>query len=407
MTAFLGRPRRKNRGRPTHSCFFISSTLIYSRICFVFCMDKFKQKITELLSYADIEVNGNRPWDLQVHNEQLYRRVLTKGSLGLGESYMDGWWDADDLATMVDKIFRAQLDKKVQTFTMFFTVARAWLGNLQKPTRAYEIGKKHYDTGNDLYKIMLDKRLVYTCGYWKEAENLDEAQENKLDLVCRKIGLKKGMKVLDIGCGWGSFAKFAAEKYGAHVLGITVSHEQIALGKKMCEGLPVELEYMDYRDVSGQFDRIVSLGMFEHVGFKNYRTYMEVVNRVLSDDGLFLLHTIGGNYSAPNNDPWIEKYIFPNSMLPSIKQISAAAEKIFVMEDWHNFGFDYSKTLHVWYENFKKNWPQIKDKYDDRFYRMWTFYLQSCEGLFRSREGQLWQIVFSKNGVEGGYESIR
>lgn len=366
-----------------------------------------KRKVEDILSLADVRIDGDRSWDIQVHNAGFYKRVLAEGSLGFGESYMDGWWDSDDLADMISKILSANLDKKIRNFGMLSAFLRAKISNRQKKSRAFEIGEKHYDIGNDLYRAMLDKRMVYTCGYWKDASNLNEAQEAKLDLVCRKIGLKEGMKVLDIGCGWGSFAKFAAEKYKVEVVGITVSKEQVDLGNQLCQGLPVEIRLQDYRDVKDQFDRIVSLGMFEHVGVKNYRTYMELVNRCLKAGGLFLLHTIGGNRSVNSNDPWIEKYIFANSMLPSIKQIAAASEGLFVMEDWHNFGTDYAKTLQVWFDNFDSHWDKLKSVYDERFYRMWKFYLLTCLATFRVRTNQLWQIVFSKNGVTEGYESIR
>jgi len=250
---------------------------------------------------------------------------------------------------------------------------------------------------------MLDKGLNYSCAYWKNAETLDAAQEAKLDLICQKIGLRSGMKVLDIGCGWGGFAKYAAEKYGARVHGITVSRKQVEFGNDCCQCLDVKIELKDYRKVREKFDRIVSVGMFEHVGCKNYRIFMKVAHRCLKPDGLFLLHTIGGNTSTGSTDPWIDKYIFPNSVLPSSKQITSAIEGLFVLEDWHNFGQYYDKTLMAWYNNFTKNWAKIKDAYDERFYRMWTYYLLSCAGSFRSRRNHLWQIVFSKRGIKGGY----
>jgi cyclopropane-fatty-acyl-phospholipid synthase len=236
-----------------------------------------------------------------------------------------------------------------------------------------------------------------------KAKTLDNAQEAKLDLICRKMGLRPGMKILDIGCGWGNFAKYAAEKYGAHIHGITVSREQVKFANKICQGLDVKIELKDYRELNENFDRIVSIGMFEHVGCKNYRTFMKVIHQCLEEDGLFLLHTIARNTSVNSLDPWINKYIFPNSMLPSAKQITSAAEGLFVLEDWHSFGQYYDKTLMAWYNNFTKNWTSLKDTYDERFYRMWTYFLLSCAGSFRSRRSQLWQIVFSKKGIKGGY----
>lgn len=365
-----------------------------------------QKRVSELLAYAGILVNGNNPWDIQVHDDRLYSRVLAGGSLALGESYMDGWWDCRKLDEFFTRIFSAELDKKVRTPAMALAALKAKLFNMQSTSKAFEVGEAHYDIGNDLYRAMLDKRMTYTCAYWKNAKTLDTAQEAKLDLVCKKIGLKKGMRVLDIGCGWGSFAKFAAQKYGASVVGITISKEQAELAKAICKDLPVEIRLQDYREVNEKFDRIISLGMFEHVGYKNYQTYMQVAKRCLAPDGLFLLHTIGGNKSVTNTDPWIEKYIFTNSMLPSIKQISEACEGIFVVEDWHNFGPDYDKTLMAWHANVEKNWKKLSSQYTERFHRMWRYYLLSCAGSFRSRKNQLWQIVLS-NGVKGGYQSLR
>jgi cyclopropane-fatty-acyl-phospholipid synthase len=270
--------------------------------------------------------------------------------------------------------------------------------NLQTSARAFEIGEKHYDLGNDLYQAMLDKRLNYTCAYWRDANNLDEAQENKLDLVCRKIGLQPGMKVLELGCGWGSFAKYAAEKYGVEVLGVTVSAEQVALGMELCQGLPVELRLQDYREVDGKYDRVISIGVMEHVGYKNYRTYMEVVDRTLKEGGIGFFHTIGANTSEITINAWTQKYIFPNGMLPSISQLAYAMEGLFIVEDWHNFGPDYDPTLMAWHSNFENAWPVLKQKYGERFYRMWRYYLLSSAGGFRSRHTQLWQVVFTRQG---------
>ena len=367
-----------------------------------------KQTIQDIFDLADVRINGNRPWDIQVQNLSFYERVLAGGSLALGETYMDGWWDCEALDQFFYKIMDARLDKKVKkSKQVLWAILKAKITNAQSRSKAYEIGKRHYDIGNDIFSIMLDKGMNYSCGYWNKAGTLDKAQEAKLDLICRKTGLKPGMKVLDIGCGWGGFAKYAAEKYDVRVLGITVSREQTEFARKFCKGLPVEIELQDYRKLKEEFDRIISIGMFEHVGSRNYRAYMKVIHRCLTSDGLFLLHTIAGNSSVSSTDPWINKYIFPNSMLPSPKQITSAAEGVFVLEDWHSFGQYYDKTLMTWYGNFTKNWDKIKDTYDQRFYRMWTYYLLSCAGSFRSRRNQLWQIVFSKKGIQGGYQSIR
>ncbi len=362
----------------------------------------------ELLASADIEVDGNRPWDIKVSNEGFYKRAFKEGSIGIGESYMDGWWDAGKLDEFFYRVFVSKVDKKMEfnwRLIPYFIYAAAF--NRQGKSRSRKVGEQHYDAGNDLYRAMLGRRMVYTCAYWDKAGNLDDAQEAKLDLVCKKLHLKKDMTILDIGCGWGGFAKYAAEKYDAKVLGITISKEQAELASKLCEGLPVEIRLQDYREINKKFDRVVSLGMFEHVGYKNYRTFMEVAGRCLKDDGLFLLHTIGSNVSVHSTDPWMDKYIFPNGMLPSINQIGASIENLFIMEDLHNFGADYDRTLMEWFKNFDSSWDRLKKNYSRHFYRMWKFYLLSSAASFRSRRLQLWQIVLSKNGVPGGYKSIR
>lgn len=369
--------------------------------------DGFRKKIKNLLSLANVEIQGDRPWDIQIHNPKTYSRVLAQGSLGFGESYMDGWWDCERLDEFFYRVLKAELDARIKRWADYYEIIKAKIYNLQRPSRAFQIGEHHYDIGNELYRHMLDKHLIYSCGYWKKASNLDEAQEAKLDLVCRKLDLQSGMRLLDIGCGWGGTARFAAENYGAEVLGITVSKEQVAFGKELCRGLPVEIRLQDYRGLKGTFDRIVSIGMFEHVGCKNYVAFMKVVRRCLKKDGLFLLQTIGGNRTVSGCDPWIEKYIFPNSVLPSAEGISEATEGLFVLEDWHSFGADYDKTLMQWFHNFNDSWAVLKKTYDERFYRMWTYYLLSCAGSFRARKNQLWQIVLSPEGLPGGYLSPR
>lgn len=371
--------------------------------------EKYKKIAEEILALAGVEINGSNPWDIQIHNDEFYRRAITEGELGLGETYMDGWWDAEKVDELICKILKARLDQKIKhKFSILLRFSKARLLNLQSRRRAFIIGKEHYDLGNDLFQNMLDKQMNYSCAYWKNAGNLDEAQEDKLELICRKIYLKPAMRVLDIGCGWGSFCKYAAEKYNVEVAGITVSKEQVELGKKLCEGLPVDIRLMDYRDINEKYDTIVSIGMFEHVGHKNYKTFFEVANKCLTDDGLFLLHTIGNIKTSKTIDLWTDKYIFPNGMLPSVAQISKAIENLFIMEDLHSFGKDYDKTLMAWYANFEKNWYKIQNNYSERFFRMWKYFLLSFAGSFRSGiSNQLWQIVLSKNGLPGNYMSWR
>ncbi|MGB0545113.1 MAG: cyclopropane fatty acyl phospholipid synthase [Candidatus Pseudothioglobus sp.] len=368
-------------------------------------MADFKKTVTDLLESVDIQVNGSRPFDIQVHNELFYSRVLSGKSLGLGESYMDGWWDCESLDQFCYQMLRGRIDKQVKVKNPAFLahVLKAYFLNAQSKKRAYIVGEEHYDTGNDLFSLMLDQRMNYSCGYWENADNLDQAQINKLDLVCRKLHLKPGMKVLEIGCGWGGFAKYAAENYGVSVHGVTVSKEQMDYAERSCIGLETKFEMKDYRELNTKYDAIVSIGMFEHVGYKNYRNYMEVAQRCLEGEGLFLLHTIGRNTPSRSTDPWTNKYIFPNGMIPSPAQISKSLQGLFVVEDWHNFGQYYDPTLMAWNENFQKNYESLKDKYDQRFKRMWEYYLLMCAGTFRARRNQLWQLVLSKKGLMGGY----
>lgn len=366
-----------------------------------------KAKVEALLQGTDIRIDGDRPWDVRVRDDRFYRRVLAEGNLGLGESYMDGWWECERIDKMLHRVLTADLDRKVVARVLAFDLLGAIIFNLQSRSRAWVVGKRHYDIGNDLYERMLDSRLTYSCGYWKEAQTLDEAQEAKLDLVCRKLGLEPGMRVLDIGCGWGGAARFVAERYGCEVVGITVSEKQASYARELCRDYPVEIRLQDYRDLREIFDRVFSIGMFEHVGYRNYREYMEVVRRLLPEDGRFLLHTIGGNRSVRTTEPWLHRYIFPNGMLPSIKQIATATEGLFVMEDWHNFGAYYDTTLMRWYENFETAWPELAEQYGERFRRMWRYYLLSSAAGFRARKNQLWQVVLSPRGVPGGYNAPR
>jgi len=367
-----------------------------------------KNVVQQLLSTAGIEINGQSPTDIQILNDDFYTRVVKEGALGLGEAYMENWWTTGNLDAFFDRLLRAELDSKANIPLRF--LVRQILSrvvNFQTKLGSKKVARQHYDLGNELFSKMLDPYMQYSCGYWKEAASLNDAQTAKLDLICRKLQLEPGMTLLDIGCGWGGLLKYAAENYQVNAVGITISEQQYQLGKKMCAGLPVDLRIQDYRDISEQFDRVVSVGMFEHVGHLNYDTYMRTARKVLKDDGLFLLHTIGINEYSPMPNEWINKYIFPNGALPTISQISKVCEKRFVIEDLHNFGAYYDNTLLAWYDNFHQHWDSLKKIYDDRFYRMWTYYLLSCAGGFRSRSLQLWQFILSKHGVTGGYLAPR
>jgi cyclopropane-fatty-acyl-phospholipid synthase len=368
-----------------------------------------KDKVQEILALADIEINGPDPWDIQIHDERFYQRVLSHGSVGLGDSYMDGWWDVPQLDEFFSKVQQAGLHNKVRTFSVVWLSAKGRLLNRQAKWRSRRVAHEHYDLGNELYQAMLDKNMQYTCAYWRGAKTLDEAQERKLNLVCRKLYLQPGMKVLELGCGFGGLARYMAKEYDCEVVSYNISREQLRFAREFCEGLPVRFEEKDYREAARepQFDRVVAVGLFEHIGPKNHRSFLELARSKLKDGGLFLLHTIGATKSLTATDPWIDRYIFSGAVIPSILQLGEALEEVLVMEDWHNFGPDYDKTLMAWWKNFDTCYCTLdKQKYDKRFYRMWKLYLMMSAGAFRARRLQLWQIVLSKGNAEG-YVPVR
>lgn len=369
-----------------------------------FCERGLAALVEDTLAQCGVTLNGTRPCDLRVTDARALRRLVRDGSLGLGEAYMDGQWECERIDDLVERLLRQEMNERFAG-----TAAYRWLRlvsrlrNLQTRARAGIVGAHHYDVGNDLYEAMLDSYMNYSCGYWESADTLEQAQRHKMELVCRKLELRPGMTLLDIGCGWGGMAQYAAEHYGVEVVGITISREQYAHAVERVRGLPVDIRLQDYRDVSGRFDRVLSIGMFEHVGYKNYAAYFGKCRDVLRDGGLFLLHSIGGNTSAQSTDPWLHRYIFPNGMLPSIAQIGRAVAPYFVMEDWHSFGVSYDRTLMAWHGRINAAWAGLGERYDQRFQRMWSFYLQACAGAFRARHIQLWQVVLSTQGRAQGY----
>ena len=366
--------------------------------------------LSTLLARADVRFNGTRPWDLQVHRPRLYRRLLTQWSLGAGEAYVDGDWDCARLDMLFDRLLRADLDRTAPGLArvqLLLEGLRQRLVNRQTEARAHQVGERHYDAGNDVFEAMLDSRMIYSCGYWARATDLEHAQEDKLAMICRKLELQPGQTLLDIGCGWGGLAQYAAERHGVRVTGVTISKEQLALARQRCAGLPITLLLQDYRALAGRFDKIVSVGMFEHVGLKNYATYFDTARRLLAPEGLFLLHSIGVDRRAMHTDPWIERHIFPNGKLPSPAELGQALEGRFVIEDWHNFGPDYDRTLMCWAERLEAAWPRLAARYDEALRRMFRYYLLSCAGFFRSRQGQLWQLVLSLPHRRGVYRSYR
>lgn len=363
--------------------------------------------ITELLREADVIPGGDRPQDIEIRDPAFFRRVLSGGSLALGESYLDGWWEAKSLEAFFYHLARARIPERAKRRDVLWAALWNRVFNPQSRRLSKRVASLHYDLGNDFYADMLDPWMQYTCGYWREANNLVDAQEAKLELVCRKLHLQPGDEVLELGGGWGGFARYAAEKYGCRVTSYNISARQVQFARQFCRGLPVTIRHADYREARGEYDKVVSIGMCEHVGASNYRSFLELKRGCLRSGGLMLLHTIGRNVSAATADPWFRKYIFPGGQLPSLKQLTTAAERLFVLEDLHNIGADYHPTLMAWHRRFQASWPKHSERLGERFYRMWNYYLLSCAGAFRAREIQLWQLVFSGEGVPGGYVPAR
>ncbi len=363
--------------------------------------------LAELLQPAGVTLNGTADFDIQIKHPDACERILSQGSLGLGESYVDAWWDCVRIDELICRVLRLQLNKQVQSPAARLLKLKAIFMNPQSIRRAWQVAREHYDLDNKLFFRMLDPSMAYSCGYWPQASNLAEAQFNKLELICQKLQLKPEHRLLDIGCGWGSLMRHAARHHGVRSVGITVSKEQVQWAQQHANGADLQFVLTDYRafnaDGEQAFDRIASVGMFEHVGQKNYADFFRMARRSIKDDGLFLLHTIGKNIAGDGPDPWIERYIFPNGVTPAASEISAACEKYFVVEDVHNFGADYDRTLMAWLDRFDAAWPDLQHRYTQRFCRMWRYYLMACAGSFRARQNQLWQWVLSPRGLPGGY----
>jgi cyclopropane-fatty-acyl-phospholipid synthase len=356
-----------------------------------------REVVEQLLRTADIEIDGPDPWDIEVHDERLFARVLAGGTLGFGEAYMDGWWDCEALDEMCSRAISARLDERF-TYSPrnLLAFAISLLTNRQSRRRARRVGEVHYDLGNDFFRAMLDPWMQYSSAFFLEGDDLATAQRRKLEMVCQRLDLHPGMRLLDVGCGWGGLAKYAAQNYGCSVTGLTISREQQQFAASWCDGLEVEIQLRDYRQIRGRFDCAVSVGMVEHVGFKNYRTYLRAIADSLGKDGLFLCQGICNPISGWQLDPWIRRYIFPNSILPSLARLTKAAEGLFLVQEVVNLGPHYDPTLLAWEENFRRAWPRFAAHYDPRFRRMWRFYLLSCAGAFRARSLQVYGILFAK-----------
>jgi len=367
-----------------------------------------KKIVTNLFSQAGIKLDGSNPWDIQLNNDRFYTSTL-RGSLGFGESYMKGDWDVDSMDALFRRIIRMNItESPLVLFNRLFLDIKSRLTNLQTRIGSLAIAETHYDLDHRLYELFLGPYNQYTCCFFNKAKTLEEAEVEKLEMICDKLDLREGDRVLDIGCGWGGFAKYAAETRGCRVTGISISKEQIAYSRRYTEGLPVDIINCDYRDLperidASYFDKAVIIGMIEHVGYKNYRKLVNIVHRLIKDDGMFLLHTIGNSRRTTIVDPWIEKYIFRNSMAPAMSQLANAFEGLFVVQDWENYGHYYAPTLAAWQHNFETNWRQIEaieteHRFDEKFRRMFNYYFLSCKAGFETDHINLWHIVMSKEG---------
>ena len=367
----------------------------------------FKAQVCEILDAAGITVDGSNDQDICVLNDRFYSAIATRGSLGLGESYMAGWWRCDNLLAFFSHLIRSQANQKAFTLRDKIRFLMAWVSNDQTIAKSTRVAEQHYDIDIDLYQRMLGDEMIYTCAYWRNADDLASAQTAKLDIIAAKLDFKPGMRILDIGSGWGGAAKYFAKKYGVQVTGVCNSEQQYQHAiSELDSDSKVNFKFSDYRELFGRFDAIYSIGMFEHVGFKNYDTFFAKVNELLAPDGLFLLHTIGHKKTSAKVDPWMDKYIFPGGILPSVELIGKASGEYLAMEDWQNFGLDYKKTLLAWFDNIENAWQDLPD-YTPEFRRMWRYYLMIAAAAFGERHNHLWQIVFSKTKKDEAYIGAR
>jgi len=370
--------------------------------------------LQSLTAAADVQFNGSRPWDLQVHNRDLYAALLNHGSLALGDGYVRGDWDCEQLEELIARLLQAGANRPLSWSAQLkdlLQLGRDRLLNPQSMARSFIVGRRHYDIDPRVYEAMLDRNMAYSCGYWRTAGDLETAQRDKLQLVCEKLQLQPGERLLDVGCGWGALARFASDHYGVEVVGITVSKRQAAYIRERHGHRPISVAVCDYRQLSTlhpePFDKVASIGMFEHVGRRNDRVFHRAMASALKRDGLMLLHTIGSAETTHRTDAWIDRYIFPGGRLPSASQLCQGLEGQLLIQDWENFGPDYEKTLRAWWANFEQAWPSLRDDIGSDFYRFWRYYLLSCAGYFRSRQGQLWQLVLTHPGRLETYRSWR
>jgi cyclopropane-fatty-acyl-phospholipid synthase len=355
--------------------------------------------VEELVVAAGVRIGA----ELKVNDPTMWGDWAGRGMLGIGESYMQGKWDSPCLDRVMSKLANLPAGAKRRIFSSWKSkaiIALASMTNAQKPSRELQVARGHYNLGNEFFHSWLDPHMQYSCASWKDAVTLEQAQAKKMELIAEKLQLRPGLRVLDIGCGWGGLGRYFIKEYGVTVTGVNISSEQVnwCRSKAAEEGLSdsFDIREMSYRDIRGTWDRIVCVGMIEHVGPKNYPEFFKICGHSLASNGLLLLQTIGSNTSREVlNDRWITTYIFPNGTLPSISQIARAVEKRLVIEDLQNLGPDYDRTLMCWHERFQRAKPGLK--LDPVFERMWDFFLLYTASGFRERKTQLWQFVMTKS----------
>ena len=331
---------------------------------------------------------------MAIHDRRFFRRIATRGKVGIGESYTAGEWDSDDLVAFFELLLRnAEGAAKRHARVRRLLEARPRLNRRNGLLRARRNIAYHYDLGNDLFELMLDETMTYSCAVFERPdESLADGQRRKYQRICRKLQLEPGDRVIEIGCGWGGFAAFAAREHGCSVTGLTISAEQAALARERTVGLDVCILEEDYRHHEGSYTKVASIEMLEAIGERQFPTYFDAIDRLLEPGGLACIQTIlipDDRWDRYRKAPdWIEQYVFPGCLIPSLTALTHAMTRSsrLMVHEVDEIGPHYAETLRRWRESFRKNIDEIRELgYDERFERTWNFYLAFCEAAFRTR----------------------